>query len=56
MAHDEGRADVVIAVHDSGFNGNDGGAINDLRKKFYLNRAELPAPVPTGGCMAPNGW
>ena len=33
-----GRSDVVIAVHDSGFKWNDDGAVNDLRKKFHLNR------------------
>ena len=38
---------VVIAVHDSGFMWNDNGAINDLRKKFHLNRGELPPHAPT---------
>src|SRR5438128_1031515 len=37
-----GRPDVVIAVLDSGIKWNDLGALNDLRKKFYLNRGELP--------------
>lgn len=50
-----GRSDVVIAVHDSGFMWNDDGAINDLRKKFHVNRGELPAPNPAGGCAAPPG-
>ena len=50
-----GRSDVVIAVHDSGFKWNDDGAINDLRKKFHLNRGELPAPAPVGGCAPPPG-
>src|SRR5438477_390675 len=39
-----GRPDVVIAVLDSGIKWNDLGALNDLRKKFYLNRGELPVP------------
>jgi hypothetical protein len=50
-----GRSDVVIAVHDSGFMWNDNGAVNDLRKKFHLNRGELPAPAPVGGCVPPVG-
>jgi hypothetical protein len=50
-----GRSDVVIAVHDSGFEWNDDGAIDDLRKKFHLNRGELPAPAPAGGCTPPPG-
>ena len=40
-----GRPDVVIAVLDSGIKWNDLGALGDLRKKFYLNRGELPAPI-----------
>src|SRR2546425_4126449 len=40
-----GRPDVVIAVHDSGIKWNDTGAMNQLRKKFHLNRGELPAPI-----------
>jgi len=50
-----GRSDVVIAVHDSGIEWNDGGAMHDLRNKFHLNRGELPMPAPTGGCNAPPG-
>src|SRR6185369_6218640 len=50
-----GRSDVVIAVHDSGIEWNDGGAMNDLRNKFHLNRGELPMPAPAGGCNAPAG-
>src|SRR5437870_1609558 len=46
-----GRSDVVIAVHDSGIKWNDIGALNDLRKKFYLNRGELPPPG--GPCSPP---
>ena len=40
-----GRPDVVIAVHDSGIRWLDGGVEGDLRKKFYLNRGELPPPI-----------
>jgi len=50
-----GRPDVVIAVHDSGIKWNDAGAMSQLRRKFYLNRGELPAPAPVGGCNAPPG-
>jgi hypothetical protein len=50
-----GRSDVVIAVHDSGFKWNDNGPVSDLRKKFHLNRGELPAPAPVGGCAPPVG-
>src|SRR5947207_9404845 len=50
-----GRSDVVIAVHDSGIEWNNLGAMSQLRKKFYLNRGELPAPAPAGGCNAPVG-
>ena len=39
-----GRPDVLIAVHDSGIKWNDAGDMNQLRKKFYLNCGELPAP------------
>src|SRR4051794_38992643 len=39
-----GRADVTIAVLDSGIKWNDGGAMNDLRRKARLNRGELPLP------------
>ncbi|TMB10788.1 MAG: hypothetical protein E6J71_26295 [Deltaproteobacteria bacterium] len=47
-----GRPDVVIAVHDSGIKWNDGGDMNQLRKKFYLNCGELPAPQ--GAATVPN--
>ncbi len=50
-----GRSDVVIAVHDSGIEWNNSGAMSDLRKKFHLNAGELPAPNPVGGCHAPIG-
>src|SRR5437660_9575047 len=50
-----GRSDVIIAVHDSGIEWNDLGAMSDLRNKFHLNRGELPAPQPAGGCNAPPG-
>src|SRR5438132_2480942 len=40
-----GRPDVVIAVHDSGIRWRAGDVEGDLRKKFYLNRGELPAPI-----------
>ncbi|HYC00616.1 MAG TPA: FG-GAP-like repeat-containing protein [Candidatus Limnocylindrales bacterium] len=40
-----GRSDVVIAVLDSGIEWNDGGAVSDLRRKWYINRGELPAPA-----------
>jgi hypothetical protein len=50
-----GRSDVVIAVHDSGIEWNNGGAMSQLRKKFHLNAGELPAPAPAGGCNAPVG-
>src|SRR5438876_11737560 len=39
-----GRPDVVIAVLDSGIKWNDLGALNDVRRKLYLNRGELPVP------------
>src|SRR3954466_14258065 len=39
-----GRADVTIAVLDSGIKWNDGGGMNDLRRKARLNRGELPLP------------
>lgn len=48
-----GRSDVVIAVHDSGIEWDDGGANSDLRKKFYLNCGELPAPRNAGGMTVP---
>ncbi|HYC53611.1 MAG TPA: FG-GAP-like repeat-containing protein [Candidatus Binatia bacterium] len=49
-----GRSDVVIAVLDSGIKWNDGGALQDLRRKWYINRGELPAPA--GPCTgAPPG-
>src|SRR5436190_455747 len=48
-----GRSDVVIAVHDSGIRWLDGGALNDLRKKFYLNRGELQAHPPACSPPAP---
>ncbi len=50
-----GRPDVVLAVLDSGIKWNDLGALNDLRKKFYLNRGELPVPqcAPPGALLAP---
>ena len=39
-----GRADVKIAVLDSGIKWNDAGAMLDLRRKTALNRGELPHP------------
>ena len=36
---------VVIAVHDSGIRWRAADVEGDLRKKFYLNRGELPAPI-----------
>jgi hypothetical protein len=40
-----GRADVTIAVLDSGIKWNDAGAMEDLRRKTRLNAAELPTPA-----------
>ena len=39
-----GRPDVTIAVLDSGIKWNDAGAMNDLRRKTWLNSGELPVP------------
>src|SRR5947208_534813 len=39
-----GRPDVGMPVPDSGIKWNYLRALNDLRKKFYLNRGELPVP------------
>jgi hypothetical protein len=43
-----GRPDVTIAVLDSGIEWDNPGAMDDLRFKLRLNRAELPVPQ-TGG-------
>jgi hypothetical protein len=40
---------VTIAVLDSGIKWNDLAAMQDLRKKFRLNRGELPQPSTTLG-------
>jgi hypothetical protein len=39
-----GRPEVVLAVLDSGIRWNDAGAMGDLRRKTYINKAELPLP------------
>ncbi|MEA2645532.1 MAG: hypothetical protein QOE92_615, partial [Chloroflexota bacterium] len=39
-----GRPDIHIAVLDSGIRWDDGGYMNDLRRKVALNWAELPIP------------
>ena len=39
-----GRPDVVIAVHDSGIQWRNLGAMRDLNNKTWLNRGELPLP------------
>ncbi len=39
-----GRPDVVIAVHDSGIQWRNLGAMRDLNNKVWLNRGELPLP------------
>ncbi|HEX6390274.1 MAG TPA: S8 family serine peptidase, partial [Solirubrobacteraceae bacterium] len=39
-----GRADVVIAVHDSGIEWDNLGAMRNLRRKAHLNLRELPTP------------
>jgi hypothetical protein len=49
-----GRPDVVIAVTDSGIKWNDGGKMNDLRYKTWLNRGELPLPRNAAGVTTGN--
>ncbi|MGH2957948.1 MAG: S8 family serine peptidase [Solirubrobacterales bacterium] len=44
-----GRPDVVIAVHDSGIEWNNAGAMENLRLKTWLNGGELPAPNANRG-------
>jgi Subtilase family/FG-GAP-like repeat len=39
-----GRPDVVIAVHDSGIEWDNRGAMLNVRKKVWLNKGELPIP------------
>jgi hypothetical protein len=39
-----GRPDVIIAVLDSGIRWQNGGAMNELANKTWLNHAELPLP------------
>lgn len=39
-----GRPDVVIAVHDSGIEWDDVGAMRNVRRKAHLNLGELPTP------------
>ncbi|HEU4979227.1 MAG TPA: FG-GAP-like repeat-containing protein [Solirubrobacteraceae bacterium] len=39
-----GRPDVVIAVHDSGIEWDNRGAMLNVRKKIWLNKGELPVP------------
>ena len=45
---DRGGSDVVVAVLDSGIQWRDAEAMRDLADKTYLNRRELPTPVPAG--------
>jgi hypothetical protein len=51
-----GRPDVTIAVLDSGIKWNDLGAMRDLRKKFRLNRGELPQPRTDRCTLDGGGW
>ncbi|MBI1746840.1 MAG: VCBS repeat-containing protein [Acidobacteria bacterium] len=44
-----GRPDTLIAVLDSGIKWNDRGAMEDLVRKTYLNRGELPEPQNSQG-------
>jgi hypothetical protein len=50
-----GRPDVTIAVLDSGIKWNDRGAMEDLRKKTRLTRAELPVPQHDRGTATEPG-
>ncbi len=43
---ERGSVDTVIAVLDSGIKWRDRDAMKDLRTTAYLNRTELPAPLP----------
>jgi hypothetical protein len=47
-----GRPDVIIAVHDSGIEWNDGDYRVDLNNKTWLNRGELPIPDSAAGHAA----
>ena len=42
-----GRPDVVIAVHDSGIEWDNAGAMRNVRRKTHLNLRELPTPRHT---------
>jgi len=45
---DRGRSDVVIAVLDSGIEWRNKAKMPDLVDKTYINRGELPVPIPAG--------
>ena len=48
-----GRPDVTIAVHDSGIEWDNAGAMHNLRYKTRLNQGEVPRPQ--GPCSSPPG-